>query len=158
MPTTRDWERTTFGPFTRRTIVGLAEAFFTEPGAPHDEHDRARDRYEWTANEADSYVSNASFQMRAGMWLMLVVLELAPLFVVGRLSRCSSLPVDARVHYLEKIDRGRVVLLALFVTVWKTLLTILYFENPEAAATLGYDGKHERFKAKRPAALEARAP
>lgn len=156
-PTTRDWQRTTFGPFARRTIAALAEAMFTHPDDPPDAGARAR--FEWLAGDADAYVSNASALMRIGFWCMLLVLELLPLFVVGRLSRCSSLRLEVRVRYLEKLDRGRVVFLALFVTVWKTLLTILYFEHPEAAPMLGYDGKHERYKnVKRPTALEARAP
>lgn len=154
---TRDWERTTFGPFARRTIVGIAEALFTDPDDPADRGARAR--FEWLAGDADAMISNASIAMRIGMWAMLFILEITPIFAVGRFSRCSSLPLDARVHYLEKLERGRVVFLALFVTVWKTLLTILYFEHPEAAPKLGYDGKHERFKnVKRPTALEARAP
>src|SRR5260221_14759068 len=121
-PTTRDWERTTFGPFARKVIVGLAEAFFTDPDAPPDEGAAAR--FEWVSRDADAYVSNASGQMRVGFWCMLLVLELLPLLVVGRFARCSSLPIDVRVRYLEKLDRGRVVVLSLFVTVWKTLLTI----------------------------------
>jgi hypothetical protein len=160
MATTRDWERTTFGPFARRVIVGLTEAFFTDPDAPPDE--RAQARYEWVANDADGYVSNASGQMRFGFWFMLFVLEVLPLVVVGRFARCSSLPVPMRVRYLDRLDRSRVVVLALFVTAWKTLLTILYFEHPETASMLGYDGRHERFKnakyVRRSPALEARAP
>jgi len=154
---TRDWERTTFGPFARRTIIGLAEALFTDPDEPADRGAKAR--FEWLAGDADAMISNASGPMRLAMWMMLFVLEVLPLFVVARFARCSSLPLDHRVRYLERLERGRVVFLALFVTVWKTLLTILYFEHPEAAPKLGYDGKHERWKnVKRPATLEARAP
>ena len=161
MPTTRDWERTTFGPFARRVIVGLCGAFFTDPDAPPDEGAAAR--FEWVSKDADAYVSNASGQMRFGFWMMLFVLEMLPLFVVGRWSRCSSLPLDVRVRYLDKLDRGPAVFLALFVTAWKTLLTILYFEHPEAAPKLGYDGRHERYVnakyVRRPgASLGARAP
>ncbi|MEO7093453.1 MAG: hypothetical protein ABI175_09395, partial [Polyangiales bacterium] len=74
----------------------------------------------------------------------LVLLELLPLFVVGRLSRCSSLPLATRVLYLQRLEAGPITQLALLVVLWKSVLTIIYFEHPEAAPHLGHDHRHER--------------
>ena len=157
VPKSRDWERTTFGPFSRRAISGLAEALFTDPDAPADRGAAAR--FEWVAADADAMISNASGQMRVFMRLTVIALELLPVLFVGRLARCSSLPLDARVRYLQRVEAGKLTQTAMLVVVWKTLLTILYFEHPEAAPRLGYDGRHERWTriGKKPANVGAAA-
>ena len=142
VPATRDWQRVTFGPFARRAIRAVAEAMFTDQTAPVDEGAKAR--FEWLVLDADAMISNGSRQLRLGMRCTIVLLELLPLFVVGQLSRCSALPLSTRVRYLQRLEAGPITQLALLVVLWKSLLTILYFEHPEAAPQLGHDGRHER--------------
>ena len=142
-PKSRDWERTTFGPFSRRVIFALAEALFTDPDAPSDRGAAAR--FSWAVSDVDAMISNASAGHRILVRVTLVLLELLPLVIVGRFARCSSLPIDARVAYLSRLDRHRITQLALPVVLWKTLLTMVYFEHPEAAPILGYDGRHEHY-------------
>jgi hypothetical protein len=150
MPVTRDFERTTFGPFARRAIRGAAEAFFTDPDAPADLPDLAGGgadaRMEWLVADADDMVSHGSAQLQTGLRIAITVLELLPIFVIGRLSLASNLSLEERVRFLRKVETGPLTFLALLVVAWKTLLTVLYFEHPEAAPLLGYDGKHERYK------------
>jgi hypothetical protein len=142
VPVTRDWQRTTFGPFPRRAIRAVAEALFTDDTAGADEGAAAR--FDWLVLDADAMISNGSRQLRVGMRVSIVLLELLPVLVVGRLSRCSSLPLPTRVRYLQRLEAGPITQLALLVVLWKSLLTILYFEHPEAAPHLGHDGRHER--------------
>ena len=144
VPASRDWERTTFGPFCRRAIRGVAEGLFTDPDDPADRGADAR--FSWVVEEVDAMVSNGSAQLRFGMRFTIVVVELLPLLIVGAPRLCSSLPLPARVRYLQRLEAGRITQLALLVVLWKTMLTILYFEHPEAAPRTGYDGTHERYK------------
>ena len=144
-PASRDFERSTFGPFARRAIRGAAEAFFTDPEEPADRGADAR--MAWLVEDADDMVSHGSTQLQTGLRIAIVVLELLPIFVVGRLALASSLTLDERVHFLRKIETGPITFLALLVVAWKTLLTVLYFEHPEAAPRMGYDGRHDRYKA-----------
>jgi hypothetical protein len=142
VPATRDWQRVTFGPFARRAILSVAEALFTDDTLAIDEGAKAR--FDWLVLDADAMISNGSRQLRAGMRMSILLLELLPLFVVGRFARCSSLPLATRVLYLQRLEAGPITQLALLVVLWKSLLTILYFEHPEAAPHLGHDGRHER--------------
>ena len=141
VPETRDWQRVTFGPFARRAIRAVAEALFTDDTV-RDEGAPAR--FDWLVLDADAMISNGSRQLRVGMRISITLLELLPLFVVGRPSRCSTLPLPLRVRYLQRLEAGPITQLALLVVLWKSLLTILWFEHPEAAPHLGHDGRHER--------------
>jgi len=147
VPATRDWQRTTYGAFTRRALLGMAEAFFTDPDDPADRG--AAQRFAWLVDDVDDFVSQASPSLRYGTRIAAVLVELAPVFFVGRFARCSSLPLEERERYLAKIEASAVPRVAVMVVMFKTLMTVLYFEHPEAAPHLGYDGRHERFRASR---------
>jgi hypothetical protein len=140
---TRDFERKTFGPGQRRTIHALAEALFTDPEDP-DPHADAH--LAWVVEDADKLLSHGSTQLRVGMHATLVLLEVLPLFVIGRFARCSSLPREDRVRYLQQLEAARITQLALLVVLWKTLLTIVWFEHPDMAPQLGHDHVHTRFR------------
>jgi len=143
-PASRDFERKTFGPFARRAIRGAAEAFFTDPDEPSDRGAEAR--MVWLVADADDMVSHGSVQLQTGLRIGILVLELLPVFVIGRFALASSLTLEERVYFLRKVETGPITFLALLVIAWKTILTVLYFEHPEMAPHLGYDGRHDRYK------------
>lgn len=143
VPATRDWERTTFGPFGRRVLRAIAESFFTDP---HVDDARAPARFDWLVDDVDDFLSQASPSLRTGSRIALVLLEHLPLFLIGKLSRASSLSLEDRTRYLEKVEASNVPYVALLCVMFKTLMTVLYFEHPEAAPLLGHDGRHERFR------------
>ncbi len=145
LPATRDWERTTFGPYGRSVLRALAEAFFTDPDDPADRG--ADHRFAWLVDDVDDFISQASPALRWGTRIALLLVDLAPLFFVGRFARCSSLGLEEREHYLATVEASTVPRVAVLVVMFKTLMTILYFEHPEAAPHLGYDGRHERWRA-----------
>ena len=155
-PTTRDFERTTFGPFARRAIRGAAEAFFTDPNEPADRGAEAR--MTWLIADADDMVSHGSTQLQMGLRIAIVVLELLPLIVMGRFVLASSLTLEERVRFLRRVETGPITFLSLLVIAWKTLLTVLYFEHPEAAPHMGYDGRHDVYKRGLPKATEVQGP
>lgn len=155
-PQTRDWQRTTFGPFGKRVLLGLAESFFTDPNDPADRG--AAQRFLWLVDDVDDFISQASPSLRWGTRIAAFLVELAPLFFIGRLSRCSSLALEERERYLAAVEASTVPRVALLVVMFKTVMTVLYYEHPEAAPHLGYDGRHVRFRGSRPPQpLEERA-
>jgi hypothetical protein len=144
VPATRDWQRTTYGPFGKRVLRSLAEAFFTDPDDPADRG--ADQRFAWLVDDVDDFISQASPALRLGTRAALVLVELLPVFFIGRFARCSSLGLEEREHYLATVEASAVPRVGLLVVMFKTLMTILYFEHPEAAPHLGYDGRHERWR------------
>lgn len=146
VPETRDWQRTTFGPYSKRILRSLAEAFFTDPNDPADRG--ADQRFAWLVDDVDDFISQASPALRFGTRTALILVELCPLFFVRRFALCSSLSLKEREHYLATVEAATMPRVALLVVMFKTLMTILYFEHPEAAPHLGYDGRHERHKSR----------
>lgn len=115
-----------------RTTRALAEALFaTRDGAPPAE------RIDWLSEELDDFFARAGTKSR---WLFLVSLftvsVVAPL-LVGRLSPLRSLPLDLRTRALEKMERGSFALPLLAV---KAMLCVIYYEHPDAARAMGFDG------------------
>lgn len=147
VPSTRDWQRTTFGPYGKRILFAMAEAFFTDPDDPADRG--APQRFAWLVDDVDDFISQASPALRWGTRIAAVLVDVAPIFFIGRFARCSSLPLVDRERYLARVEASTVPRVAVLVVMFKTLMTVLYFEHPEAAPHLGYDGRHERFRASR---------
>jgi hypothetical protein len=48
--------------------------------------------------------------------------------------------VDERIAHLERLDRSKVKQLPLIVVAYKTVMTMLFYEDPEELAGLGYPG------------------
>ncbi|MCA9515530.1 MAG: hypothetical protein KC635_11345, partial [Myxococcales bacterium] len=59
-------------------------------------------------------------------------------WLAGRLGPLERLPVSERVAALERLERSP---LGLSVFALKATLAILYFEHPDAAAEIGFDGR-----------------
>jgi hypothetical protein len=147
IPQTRDWQRKTFGPFGKRVLLALAEAFFTDSNDPADRG--AAQRFIWLVDDVDDFISQASPALRWGTRVAALLVEFAPIFFIGRFARCSSLGLEDRERYLATLEASKVPRVAVLVVMFKTVMTVLYFEHPEAAPHLGYDGRHERFRASR---------
>jgi hypothetical protein len=143
VPQTRDWQRTTFGPYGKRVLRALAEAFFTDPDDPSDRG--LEKRFSWLVDDVDDFLSQASPALRYGSRIALMLVDLLPLFFIGRFARSTSLPLEERERYLAKLEATSFPRVSVLVVMFKTLMTVLYFEHPEAAPHLGYDGRHERF-------------
>lgn len=114
------------------SIEALAEALFsTEAGPP------PRARLEWLSREMDDFLARAGARSRFVFRMSLfVVSAIAPL-LVGRFSTLRALPIADRTAALEKMERGRLALPLLAV---KAMLCILYYEHPDAAEEIGFDG------------------
>jgi hypothetical protein len=127
-----DYPRTTFGARHLPIVVALAEGFFAHDG-PLEPARLAR-----FAVDVDGAISTASKTLRFGLLAMLDIIEWTPLFVLGKASTFTSLSLEDRARYLTRLERSRLVSLALIFVAWKTLLTMLYFEDE--LGLLGYPG------------------
>ena len=119
----------------RRTldcIVAIAEALFSRGGrAP------APDRLSWIAREMEDFLARAGDRSRFiftfMVWLTSV---LAPLFV-GRFTILPKLDLDMRIRALRRLEeRFGEPLLAV-----KAILCLVYYEHPDAARDVGFDGE-----------------
>ena len=111
----------------------LAEAIFaTDAGPPPS------DRVAWLSAELDDFFARVGTKSR---WLFLLSLfavsVVAPL-LVRRASPLRALPLDVRTDALERMERGRLALPLLAV---KAMLCVMYYEHPDAAREIGFDGR-----------------
>lgn len=130
----KDFVRTTLKPRHRGLMPKLAEAFFAHEGPMDPE------RLATFSAEVDRAISTASKTLRFGLVAMLDVIRWSPLFVIGRLSTFEGLSLDDRARLLTRLERSRFVPLALVFVAWKTLLTMLFFEDEEGHKALRYPG------------------
>jgi hypothetical protein len=134
---TKDFRRTTLKPRHRPLVRALAEALFSPNGEATPE------RLDAFVDEVDAFLSPASKTLRFGLLMMLQVLRWSPLFF-GRFRLFDDLPVDERVRHLERLDHSKVKQLPLIVVAYKTVLTMLFYEDEEELRGLGYPGPERK--------------
>ncbi len=111
----------------------LAEVVFaTEDGPP------SPDRIRWFIHEFDDFISRTGVRSRLIVGAAMgVVSRLSPLLALrpGPLHRLSS---ERQVLALERLEKSPAAA-ALLAT--KAAMCLVWFEHPEAAAEIGFDGK-----------------
>ncbi len=150
---TKDYRRTTLRAHHRPIVRALAEAFFSPEGEIDDAELDA------LVDEADRFVSPASKTLRFGLKLMIDVLNLSPL-LFGRFRTFATMSVADRVHHLERLETSKIAQLSLLVVSYKTVLTLLFYEQPDQLRAIGYSHDRERWRRSLPVAksVEAGAP
>jgi hypothetical protein len=110
----------------------VAEALFTTDEGPPPE-----ERLDWLCDELDDFFAHAGGRALFVFRLcMLAISVLAPLLCM-RLPPFRGLPREDRFRALERMERSA---LALAVFGAKTTLCIVYYEHPDAARAIGFDG------------------
>jgi hypothetical protein len=135
----RDYSRSTLAPRHRAVVRAFAEAFFFDPDAPF-----AEGELDALVRECDGFISPASKTLRFGLRMVLEALRLLPILVVGRFALFEDLPTQARIHMLERMERSKFVLYTLIVIGYKTILAVLFFEDPRELAATGYPGPERK--------------
>ena len=150
-------ERRTLTPRDRVIVRSIAEAMFGQDGEVSDA------RLDAHVGEVDAYISAASAQVRFGLRLALFVVRIAPLLCLFRLRTLERMSVDDRVALLSRLERSRIALLSLAFIGWRTVMTLVFYEDPAELRAIGYAGE-ERLRYKRrlpslvvsaPAAMES---
>jgi hypothetical protein len=134
----RDFDRKSLKPRHLTLMPKLAEAYFACDG-PMDPA-----RLDAFTREVDDAMSTASKTLRFGLLGMLDIIMWSPLFILGRFSTFEDLSLDDRARYLSRLDHAKIIPLALIFVAWKTLLTMVYFEQPEELLALGYPGDERK--------------
>ena len=121
-------------PRMLRAVRALAEALFaTEAGPPPP------DRLDWLTGEFDDFLGHAGTRTRLVMRLSLFAVScLAPLRLSPwRWPPLHALPLAERIEALDRLEKSRAVLPLLAL---KAILSVLYYEHPDAAREIGFDG------------------
>jgi hypothetical protein len=130
---TKDFQRTTLRPRHRPIVRALAEALFSPDGEASPE------RLDAFVDEVDAFISPSSKTLRFGLVMMLHVLRWSPFFF-GTLRAFDDMTVEDRLHHLERLDRSKVKQLPLIVVAYKTVMTMLFYEDEQELRGLGYPG------------------
>jgi hypothetical protein len=115
------------------SLRAIAEALFATAHAP-----AAPERIDWLLLELEDFLARAGARTRLVLRLaVLAVSLLAPLGVL-RFTPLRRLPLPDRIHALRRLENGP---LAAPLFAVKALLSLLYYEHPEAAREIGFDGE-----------------
>lgn len=114
---------------SHRPIRALAGALFDRgSGIPED-------RLQWLLADLGDFAGHAGPKTRTFFLITLYLLEWLPPFF-GHFSRMSRLPIDRRLDYLERLDRSALTAL---IALPKAMISLVYYEHPDALLETGYD-------------------
>lgn len=124
-------------------VRALAETMF--PGDVEGSGDQAitPERLEAFVDDVDAFISPASKTLRFGLIAILVAIRWSPL-LYWKLRPFDELSVGDRVRHLERLERSKVAHLPLLVVAYKTVLTMLFYEDPTEQRAIGYPGPTRR--------------
>lgn len=114
-------------------IRALAEAFFSPDGEVTPE------RLDAVADELDAFISPASKTLRFGLVAVLTLLRWSPLLYF-KLRTFEALSNHERIEHLERLERSKITQLSLLVVAYKTILTMIFYEDEAEQTALGYPG------------------
>lgn len=116
----------------RLATRAVAETLFTTEEGPPPEA-----RLDWMLDEVDDFVAQSGSRARVVYGLCLLgISAAAPLFVL-RPPPFRKLSRPLRAHALERMEASP---LGLAVFGCKAIVSIVYYEHPDAALAVGYDG------------------
>ncbi|MBX5482752.1 MAG: hypothetical protein IRZ16_13065 [Myxococcaceae bacterium] len=115
-----------------RVLRAFCEALFsTRDGPP------PKDRLDWLIGELDDYITCAGWRSGGIYKLGLVATNfIAPLFI-GTLVPLWSLPIEARVRALTKMEHSP---LAVVVLGLRTIICITWYDHPDSQREICYTG------------------
>lgn len=124
-------ERPGLPPRTLRAARVVSEALFRR-----DEGPPPAPRLDWLERDLSDFFGHVTLRARLLFRACLAtVYWIAPL-LLGRLPTLASLPVEARVEAIERLERTPLSLALLGA---KAILCIVYYEHQDAADEIGWD-------------------
>jgi len=122
----------------RRVARALGEALFHHDRGPSPAQlDALTERYA-------EHLAAVSGTLRLMLLASLEIVRWLPLFLVPALAPFEDLAVGVRVRMLERLERSRLVPLVLLLVAHKTLLSMIFFEDPDELRQMGYPGDERR--------------
>jgi len=119
-------------PGQLRIARALAATLFDDgSGGPSE-------RLDYAMAELARYVARVGKLTRLALAFALWVMQLAPLLFLGIFRTFTDASADIRHRCLSRLEVSR---LGLVMVLLKTLLSLVYFEHPDALASTGYDAQ-----------------
>jgi hypothetical protein len=134
-----DWDVRGMKPWSRAIALAAAEAILCDADDAGDLVPARAGFPERGVDALDHSLGRASLDVRRGFMALSLALEWLPLFVVGRASRMSRLPLADRLAYLEALESSRVGLLSMLLVAFKVPICIPAFEDPPELFETGFD-------------------
>lgn len=125
------------GPWSKRAVHAVIEAVFARPGASGELEPPPAERVAWVTGELDDFLARASTRSYVILLVSLIVVSVVAPLLSRRLSSLAALTPSERVHALERLEKSGLAPALLAV---KALLSVHYYEHPDAAREVGYDG------------------
>jgi hypothetical protein len=119
-------------PLLRHEVRAFAESFFAD-----DEGPPPSDRLDWALDDLGQMLAHAG--TRARLLFRVSVLTMAflvPLILLGRPARFSSLSAPDRLEALHRAERSPAGLAVFLV---RAMTSLVYYEHPDASASIGWD-------------------
>lgn len=132
---TLDYARTTLRPHHRPVLRALAETLFSPDGEVPAE------RMDAFVEDVDRFISPASKTLRFGLVMMLNAINWSPLLFLQPRT-FASLSAEARAKHLERLEASK--RLVLLVVAYKTVLTMLFYEDEGEMRGIGYPGPERK--------------
>jgi hypothetical protein len=124
---------------TQRTLVrALAEALFAHDAGP------SAAQLDAVVEGVEAHLVPVSRPQRALLLLALELVRWIPVLLLVAPGRFEDLGLAARVRVLERMDRSRVVFLLMPLVAFKTLLAMIFFEQPAELDAMGYPGDERK--------------
>lgn len=127
----------------------MAEAMFSQDGEVEIE------RLDAHLDEVDAYVSAASKPIRSGLRIALFIVSIAPMLLLFRMRRIDKLSIEDRIVVLSRLERSRITNLSLMFIGWRTVMTLVFYENAVELERLGYAGDERKVYKRRLALVPA---
>lgn len=125
------------GPWGERAMRAIIEAVFARGREGGDVEPPPRERVAWVISEIDDFLARASARSYAVVVLSLMVVSVVAPLLVRRMAALASLSMHDRIDALERLEGSSLAPALLAV---KALASVHYYEHPDAAREVGFDG------------------
>lgn len=124
-------------PWAERATRSIVEAVFARQGRDGDVAPPPGERVAWVCREVDDFLARVSTRTYAVVLLSLVTLVVLAPLMSRRFGSFAALSLPDRIRVLERFERSALSPALLAV---KALLSVHYYEHPDAAREVGFDG------------------
>lgn len=117
----------------RFTARAFAEALFASDDGPPDAA-----RLDWLLDEVEDFLARSGFRAQAVFQASMLALATTAPLTIGKPVPLPLLDWRERIHAIERFERTP---LGLAVLGAKAMLCLVWYEHPEAAKEIGFDGR-----------------
>lgn len=128
--------------FEREDEAGRDEAGRDETGRDDD-----GERLDRVIEDVDRFISAASKSTRFGLRVALLFIRLAPILLFLKLTTIERLAKSDRITVLARLEREDRLVLSMAFIGWRTVLTLIFYEDDRELHAIGYRAARTRWQA-----------